>query len=155
MIDWYGHISGDEAVLTFDTPSFAQLVTDTQGNAGDSTDGFDAGYAQVLADMDGLSALIDELDSLTGAVLGLNDVLSENPLADETPLLDSNLADLDADLAGFVTVTEPAGITPQPDSGPPPAPTPPSTTTTYTAAVVQSYNDPSSPQVMCLTVNVT
>lgn len=125
MIDYYGHISAEDAVLSFDAPSFAQLVSDELGNAGSPSDGFDSTLLQAYSDLDALANLIDFLDGVTDVTLGLNDVLSENPLAAETPLLESNLADLAADLGGFITVTAPVGITPPADSGTPAPPAQP------------------------------
>ena len=118
-VDYYGHIYGDDLALTFDAPGFAQLTQNDLSNYGDPSDGFDASLLQAMQAEQQILTLIDLIDGPVGIVLGYDAVLDENPIAEQTPSLDANLAALTGNVHNFTSLVDPGEAPPASGGGPP------------------------------------
>jgi hypothetical protein len=127
-VDYYGFIYGDDATPAFDQPTFADLVQQEQGNAGDPSDGIDDLIAAIASDLDVIGGLIDVLATITALLDATGDPTADSVLADHTPLLENSLQagsdQLQSLVAFALPLTGPINPTPIPGQPPPPSTAP-------------------------------
>lgn len=121
-MDLWGHLTEADVLPAFTPPTFTQTVSDTLGNLGDPTDGFDSQLAQANSDLDSIGNLIDLLDGPVDSLLGFADGVDDNPLAQSTSLLQQNIASASADRDAFVQLVAPNQAPPPNTGGAPSAP---------------------------------
>lgn len=117
MPDALGHIAPTDIDLNYPAPDFLDIVLQTLGNAGDTSDGFEADYAQSVNDLGTILNDLDAVDFILGLDILLGDPTGESHLVENTPRLQADLANAQGDYNALTALALSVDIQPPPDSG--------------------------------------